>query len=174
MSSWALPARTATRRRSPRRSGRTASPPCSACRRCSRPSLDTEGFSSCTSLTRVYSGGEALTHRLARAFCEQLPGVALVNLYGPTETTINATAHRVDPARLGNGDDCTVPIGLPVDGVTAYVLDEEMAPVGVGETGELYLGGVQVARGYLDRPDQTARAFVRSPPRTGRAAVPHR
>ncbi|WP_367836011.1 amino acid adenylation domain-containing protein [Streptomyces rochei] len=125
--------------------------------------LDTEGFSSCTSLTRVYSGGEALTHRLARAFCEQLPGVALVNLYGPTETTINATAHRVDPARLGNGDDCTVPIGLPVDGVTAYVLDEEMAPVGVGETGELYLGGVQVARGYLDRPDQTARAFVRSP-----------
>ena len=125
--------------------------------------LDTEEFGACTSLRRVFSGGEALTHKLARDFFHELPGVSLVNLYGPTETTINATAHQVDPDDLGGGDSCTVPIGVPVDGVSAYVLDESRAPVDIGEPGELYLGGPQVARGYLGRPEQTAERFVPSP-----------
>jgi amino acid adenylation domain-containing protein len=125
--------------------------------------LDTEGFASCTSLERVFSGGEALTHRLARDFFEAMPGVGLVNLYGPTETTINATAHQVDPEDIGGGASATVPIGVPVDGVHAYVLDENLAPVDIDESGELYLGGDQLARGYLDRPEQTAERFVDSP-----------
>ncbi|MFI7382773.1 amino acid adenylation domain-containing protein [Streptomyces sp. NPDC049813] len=125
--------------------------------------LDTEDFASCTSLNRVFSGGEALTHSLARDFFHEMPGVALVNLYGPTETTINATAHQVDPLCVGGEASATVPIGVPVDGVSAYVLDEELAPVDIGEPGELYVGGAQLARGYLGRPEQTARRFVRSP-----------
>ncbi|WP_084713166.1 non-ribosomal peptide synthetase family protein [Streptacidiphilus rugosus] len=127
--------------------------------------LDTEGFADCGSLRRVFSGGEALTHSLARDFFREMPGVSLVNLYGPTETTINATAHQVDPEDLADtvGDSCTVPIGVPVDDVSAYVLDESLAPVDIGEPGELYLGGVQVARGYLGRPEQTAERFVAAP-----------
>ncbi|KUN10478.1 amino acid adenylation protein [Streptomyces yokosukanensis] len=124
--------------------------------------LETDGFTSCASLRRVFSGGEALTHRLARSFFHELPGVSLVNLYGPTEATINATAHQVDPERIGGEDSCTVPIGVPVDGVTAYVLDENLAPVDIGEAGELHLGGRQLARGYLGRPGQTAERFVGS------------
>ncbi|MGV9242154.1 non-ribosomal peptide synthetase family protein [Streptomyces sp. NPDC003710] len=125
--------------------------------------LDTEEFGSCTSLERVFSGGEALTHKLARDFFHELPDVSLVNLYGPTETTINATAHPVDPERIGGGASGTVPIGVPVDDVSAYVLDENLAPVDIGEAGELYLGGSQLARGYLGRPELTAERFVASP-----------
>ncbi|MET7479671.1 amino acid adenylation domain-containing protein [Streptomyces sp. NPDC005648] len=125
--------------------------------------LDTEEFGSCASLQRVFSGGEALTHRLAREFFAAMPGVGLVNLYGPTETTINATAHQVDPDDVGGTANATVPIGVPVDDVHAYVLDENRAPVDIGESGELYLGGAQLARGYLDRPEQTAERFVESP-----------
>ncbi|WP_406444040.1 amino acid adenylation domain-containing protein [Streptomyces sp. NBC_01613] len=125
--------------------------------------LDTEEFAACTSLERVFSGGEALTHRLARDFFQEMPGVRLVNLYGPTETTINATAHQVDPEDIGGGASATVPIGVPVDGLHAYVLDEDLAPVDIDESGELYLGGEQLARGYLGRPEQTAERFVDSP-----------
>ncbi|EST35029.1 amino acid adenylation domain-containing protein [Streptomyces roseochromogenus] len=125
--------------------------------------LDTEEFTSCSSLRRVFSGGEALTHKLARDFFHGLPGASLVNLYGPTETTINATFHEVDPAAIDGGTSRTVPIGVPVDDVSAYVLDENLAPVATGVAGELYLGGAQLARGYLGHPEQTLERFVASP-----------
>ncbi|MFE3503335.1 amino acid adenylation domain-containing protein [Kitasatospora sp. NPDC059160] len=124
--------------------------------------LDTEGFTDCTGLTGLFSGGEALSLRLARDLAAALPGAALVNLYGPTECTINATAHLVDPAALGDGAG-SVPIGRPVDNTQCYVLDERLAPVGLGDVGELYIGGVQLARGYLHRPELTAQRFVPSP-----------
>ncbi|MFJ8474488.1 amino acid adenylation domain-containing protein [Kitasatospora sp. NPDC094011] len=124
--------------------------------------LDTDGFTGCTGLTRLFSGGEALSRRLARALGTALPWAALVNLYGPTECTINATAHLVDPAALGEGAG-SVPIGRPVDNTQCYVLDERLAPVGLGAVGELYIGGVQLARGYLNRPELTAERFVASP-----------
>ncbi|WP_380283104.1 amino acid adenylation domain-containing protein [Kitasatospora purpeofusca] len=124
--------------------------------------LDTERLADCTGLRGLYSGGEPLSVRLARALTAALPGAALVNLYGPTECTINATAHRVDPRALGDGAG-SVPIGVPVDRTRCFVLDEELAPVEPGATGELYIGGVQLARGYLNRPDLTAERFVASP-----------
>ncbi|ASZ12188.1 hypothetical protein CK934_15080 [Chitinophaga sp. MD30] len=80
------------------------------------------------------------------------------NEYGPTETTVTATIYRYDEehaARLS-----TLPIGKPLAGVSAYILDVQGNPVPVGVTGELYLGGVQVAIGYLHLPDQTASRFV--------------
>ncbi|MFE2109293.1 amino acid adenylation domain-containing protein [Kitasatospora sp. NPDC059463] len=124
--------------------------------------LDTERLHRCTSVRGLYSGGEPLSVRLARALTTALPGAELVNLYGPTECTINATAHRVDPRELGDGGG-SVPIGVPVDRTRCFVLDEQLAPVEPGGTGELYIGGVQLARGYLNRPDLTAERFVASP-----------
>ncbi|MEV6977752.1 amino acid adenylation domain-containing protein [Kitasatospora sp. NPDC093806] len=124
--------------------------------------LDTERLAGCDTLRGLYSGGEALSVRLARALTAELPWAELVNLYGPTECTINATAHRIDPEALGDGAG-SVPIGVPVDRTRCFVLDEELVPVEVGATGELYIGGVQLARGYLNRPDLTAERFVASP-----------
>ncbi|MFG3229249.1 amino acid adenylation domain-containing protein [Kitasatospora sp. NPDC048194] len=124
--------------------------------------LDTEGFTDCTGLTGLFSGGEALSLRLARDLGAALPGASLVNLYGPTECTINATAHVVDPAAPADGAG-TVPIGRPVDNTQCYILDGRSAPVALGEVGELYIGGVQLARGYLHRPELTAERFVPSP-----------
>ncbi|MFE7635435.1 amino acid adenylation domain-containing protein [Kitasatospora sp. NPDC057518] len=127
-----------------------------------RALLDTEGFADCTGLTRVFSGGEALSRRLARDLGRALPQAALVNLYGPTECTINATWHLVDPADPADGAG-SVPIGRPVADTQCHVLDEELRPVASGGVGELYIGGVQLARGYLNRPELTAERFVRSP-----------
>ncbi|KJS62616.1 amino acid adenylation domain-containing protein [Streptomyces rubellomurinus] len=127
-----------------------------------RALLDTEGFTECTGLTRVFAGGEALSRRLAHDLGRALPGAALVNLYGPTECTINATAQLVDQADLGDGSG-SVPIGRPVDNTQCYILDEKLAPVGLGSVGELFIGGVQLARGYLNRPELTAQRFVPSP-----------
>ncbi|MFJ2606704.1 amino acid adenylation domain-containing protein [Streptomyces sp. NPDC087425] len=124
--------------------------------------LDTEGFETCTSLRQVFAGGEMLSRRLAQTFTARFPATALVNLYGPTECTINATAYRVDADKIGD-DDGSVPIGVPVDNTQCYILDEDLAPVPIGTTGELYIGGVQLARGYVDRPDLTAERFIMSP-----------
>lgn len=124
--------------------------------------LDTEGLRACTSLRRVFSGGEALSRQLARKVTDELPWASLINLYGPTECTINATAHLVDPDALGDGAG-TVPIGVPVDNTQCFILDENLSPADIGEVGELYIGGVQLARGYLARPGQTAERFVPSP-----------
>ncbi|MEV7773887.1 amino acid adenylation domain-containing protein [Kitasatospora sp. NPDC086791] len=127
-----------------------------------RALLDTEGFTDCTGLARLFSGGEALSRRLARDLGRALPGASLVNLYGPTECTINATAHLVDPAEPGDGAG-SVPIGRPVDRTQCHILDERLMPVGADAVGELYIGGVQLARGYLNRPELTAERFVPSP-----------
>ncbi|MFE5914805.1 amino acid adenylation domain-containing protein [Streptomyces wedmorensis] len=124
--------------------------------------LDTDDFTLCTTLRRVFSGGEALSRQLARTFADEVPWASLVNLYGPTECTINATAHLVDPDEIGEGPG-TIPIGVPVDNTQCFILDEDLAPVDIGETGELYIGGVQLARGYLHRPDQSRERFVPSP-----------
>ncbi|WP_030206453.1 non-ribosomal peptide synthetase [Streptomyces bikiniensis] len=125
--------------------------------------LDTQEFETCTSLTRLFSGGEALTRKLAADLCAALPDVSLVNLYGPTETTINATSHWVDPETLDAAPSGILPIGVPADNVTCYILDDNMQPVDIGESGELFLGGVQVARGYIGLPEATAQRFLPSP-----------
>ncbi len=109
---------------------------------------------------RVISGGEALDPALAR---ELLPLVGeLWNAYGPTETTINATLQRVVDA-----DGSTVPIGPPVPGAHAYVVDGLGRLLPAGAVGELWVGGAGVARGYAGRADLTAAAFVPDPFRPG-------
>ncbi len=119
--------------------------------------LDHPDFARCTSLRYVFSGGEALPVRLAERFREVL-GATLCNLYGPTEATVDVTMH--EPGREVPG---TVPIGRPIDNVQCYVLDARMAPMPAGSTGELHVGGLALARGYLNDPLATADRFVPHP-----------
>ncbi|MFB7248334.1 amino acid adenylation protein [Streptomyces populi] len=130
--------------------------------------LDSDDMARCTSLTQIFSGGEALSHALARQCLRTLPDCTLTNLYGPTECTINASAFTVTapaltaPAGAGRAPR-SVPIGTPVPGLRAHVLDPGMRPLPPGRTGELWLSGVQLARGYLNRPGLTGERFVPSP-----------
>ncbi|MFJ5175683.1 amino acid adenylation domain-containing protein [Streptomyces griseoviridis] len=124
--------------------------------------LDTEKFPGCRSLRRIFSGGEALSRSLAAQCLDTMPDAGLVNLYGPTECTINASSFTVDRTALVDGP-LVMPIGTPVRDTSLHVLSPDGAPVPVGEVGELYIGGTQVARGYLGRPDLTGERFVTDP-----------
>ncbi|MEV0250499.1 non-ribosomal peptide synthase/polyketide synthase, partial [Nocardia sp. NPDC050712] len=110
------------------------------------------------SLWRVLAIGEALPGPLAQRFRRELPRVELFNLYGPTEAAVSITSHRVTDA-----DAVSVPIGAPEWNSQVYVLDGRLRPVPAGVSGELYLAGAQVARGYFGRPDLTADRFVANP-----------
>ena len=108
---------------------------------------------------KILCGGEALGRELATRLIET--GAAVWNLYGPTETTIWSTLHRVQPS------EGPIPIGRPIDNTRIYVLDNHFEPVPLGAIGELFIGGDGVARGYLDRPDLTASRFLVDPFRAG-------
>ncbi|WP_240003193.1 amino acid adenylation domain-containing protein [Streptomyces cinnamoneus] len=110
-------------------------------------------------LRGVAVGGEALSARHARAVLRAHPWLELVNGYGPTEATTFATAHRVREADC----DAPPPIGRPIAGATAHVLDGHGEPLPAGVRGELWIGGPRLAAGYLGRPDVTAERFVRHP-----------
>ncbi|MET9255602.1 amino acid adenylation domain-containing protein [Streptomyces sp. NPDC003717] len=109
-------------------------------------------------LRRVFCSGEALPRETAQAAGRVLPGVELHNLYGPTEAAVDVSYHAVDPAHSG-----PVPIGRPVWNTRLYVLDAALQPCPPGVPGELFLAGVQLADGYLDRPELTASRFVPDP-----------
>ncbi|SNY78843.1 non-ribosomal peptide synthase domain TIGR01720/amino acid adenylation domain-containing protein [Nocardia amikacinitolerans] len=110
------------------------------------------------SLRTLMVGGEAFGAEVVAAVRRTVPGIALHNLYGPTEFAVCATAHRVTEADSGN-----MPIGTPVWNSRAYVLDHRLRPVPPGVAGELYVAGVQLARGYRSRPGLTAERFVADP-----------
>lgn len=104
---------------------------------------------------KILSGGEVLPRSLAHELLNHC--ACLWNGYGPTETTIYATAFRV---MRGQG---SVPIGYPLAGAQLHVLDDQFCPVACGEVGELYIGGPGVARGYLNRPELTRERFIPDP-----------
>ncbi|UGT57903.1 non-ribosomal peptide synthase/polyketide synthase [Nocardia asteroides] len=110
-----------------------------------------------TSLRLVFASGEALPAASAQRL-RLLTGARLHNLYGPTEAAVDVTFHEVNDA-----DRTTVPIGAPVFNTRLHVLDSRLRPVPVGAPGELYLSGVQLARGYVARPELTAGRFVADP-----------
>ncbi|RJO72004.1 amino acid adenylation domain-containing protein [Nocardia panacis] len=109
-------------------------------------------------LRRILAIGEALPAALATGLRAAYPRAALWNLYGPTEAAVSCTAHRV-----GSADIVAVPIGAPEWNSRVYVLDARLMPVPVGVSGELYLSGTQLARGYFGRPDLTAERFLADP-----------
>jgi pristinamycin I synthase-3/4 len=112
------------------------------------------------SLSTVMMGGEAVPPSLIERHERQLPGVPLINEYGPTEGTVWATACRLDSRPLPAAG---VPIGHPIPGGRSWIVDRRGAPAPLGAEGELLLGGPGVARDYLDRPDLTAERFVPDP-----------
>ncbi|MFJ3410845.1 orfamide A non-ribosomal peptide synthetase OfaC [Pseudomonas protegens] len=115
----------------------------------------------CAGLRQVMCSGEALPGSLVRRFKQQLPQVALHNLYGPTEAAVDVTAWDC-AGPLAQTPDNT-PIGKPIANTRIYLLDAQMQPVPLGVVGELYIGGVQVARGYLNREQLSAERFLKDP-----------
>ncbi|QMU70592.1 non-ribosomal peptide synthase/polyketide synthase [Streptacidiphilus sp. P02-A3a] len=108
---------------------------------------------------RLMVGGEAVQAAQLQRWRLEHPQVAVVNHYGPTEATVGCTDYP-----LGNGELGTVvPIGRPMWNTRAYVLDATLQPVPAGVSGELYIAGVQLARGYLSRPGLSAERFVADP-----------
>ncbi|WP_433730545.1 non-ribosomal peptide synthase/polyketide synthase [Actinoplanes sp. CA-051413] len=112
----------------------------------------------CTGLRRVICSGEALPGDLVAAY-QRVLGAGLHNLYGPTEASVDVTSFACPPG----WDASPVPIGRPVWNTRTYVLDRRLRPVPPGVPGELYLAGVQLARGYLHRPGLTAERFPADP-----------
>lgn len=110
-------------------------------------------------LRTVFVGGEALSAQHARTVLRAHPWLELLNCYGPTEATTLATAHRV----LDADCDAPPPIGRPVAGASALVLDERGEAVQDGAEGELWIGGTRLASGYLGLPGLTAERFVDHP-----------
>ncbi|HEX4373581.1 MAG TPA: amino acid adenylation domain-containing protein, partial [Puia sp.] len=114
----------------------------------------------CKSVKKVLCSGEALKSAQVKLFKEKLPGVELHNLYGPTEAAIDVTCWSLQ----NNLKDLQIiPIGKPVLNTQIYILDEKNNLLATGQMGELYIGGIQVARGYLHRPELTAERFLPDP-----------
>lgn len=113
----------------------------------------------CQSLRLVFCSGEALPAAVVRKAAQRMPLAELHNLYGPTEAAVDVTAWAC-PKDL-EGDRMS--IGAPVANTRMYVLDTQGQPVPVGVSGELYIGGVQVARGYFNREALTAEKFLADP-----------
>jgi thioester reductase-like protein len=121
--------------------------------------LNTSNVESCSSLRHVICSGEALPLHLKTLFYETFSQCRLHNLYGPTEASIDVSYY-----------DCqhefacqTVPIGKPIANTQLYILDQTNNPVPIGVPGELHIGGVGLARGYLNSPDLTAQKFINNP-----------
>jgi amino acid adenylation domain-containing protein/non-ribosomal peptide synthase protein (TIGR01720 family) len=102
-------------------------------------------------------GGEATSSRLLETIRELSPELMIWNHYGPTETTVGCVSQLVEPKSQ------TITIGTPLANNTVYILDQRLRPVSIGVAGELYVGGAQVARGYVNRPELTAESFVPDP-----------
>jgi amino acid adenylation domain-containing protein len=118
-----------------------------------------EQLDSLRGLRQLLAGGEALSPAHVNKALATLDAT-LINGYGPTESTTFACYHRIERAAAANG---TVPIGRPISNTRVYVLDHQMEPVPVGVTGEIFIAGDGLARGYHNRAGQTAAAFLPNP-----------
>ncbi|WP_184607692.1 non-ribosomal peptide synthetase, partial [Variovorax atrisoli] len=114
-----------------------------------------EGIEKTTNLKHIICGGEAMPAATQREALQRLSGATLQNLYGPTETTIHVTQWT-----CRDDGSSQVPIGRPISQTQAYVLDGSLNEVPAGVAGELYLGGINLARGYLKRAGLTAERFI--------------
>ncbi|HGS7149913.1 TPA: enterobactin non-ribosomal peptide synthetase EntF [Klebsiella variicola subsp. variicola] len=125
-------------------------------------SLDADSVAACRTLRRVFCSGEALPTELCREW-ERLTGAPLHNLYGPTEAAVDVSWYPACGSELAAVTGSSVPIGWPVWNSGLRILDAAMRPVPPGVAGDLYLTGIQLAQGYLGRPDLTASRFIADP-----------
>jgi len=117
-------------------------------------------LSTITSLRRVISAGESINSSLIKDISKY--GIAVFNGYGPTEATVITTTH------LFNSTEERNIIGRPLVNTPIYILDQEKRPLPIGTIGELYIGGVQVARGYVNQPELTQEKFIKNPFQTNK------
>ncbi len=110
----------------------------------------------CHCLKRVIAGGEALSYELNQRFFQQL-NCQLYNAYGPTEAAVDATIWCCQP------NSQLIPIGRPIANAQVYILDSYLQPVPIGVAGELHIGGMGLARGYLNRLELTQEKFISNP-----------
>lgn len=125
-------------------------------------SLAPETADCCSSLKQVFCSGEALPTALCRDW-ELLTEVPLHNLYGPTEAAVDVSWYPAYGEALAQVNGNSVPIGFPVWNTGLRILDAMMRPLPFGVAGDLYLTGIQLAQGYLGRPDLTASRFIADP-----------
>lgn len=114
------------------------------------------------SLKQVFASGEALTLQQAERFNRLLystNGTRLSNLYGPTEAAIDVTSFECSPKT----ELSSVPIGKPIDNIRLYILDRHLNLLPIGIPGELFIGGVGVSRGYVNKPELTEERFIPNP-----------
>jgi amino acid adenylation domain-containing protein len=123
-----------------------------------REFLEAGNLDRCGSLQHVFLSGEALPTDLPQKFDRQL-GAKLHNLYGPSEAAADVTYWDCSQEATCS----SVPIGRPISNVKAYILDQHLAPVPIGVAGELHIGGIGMARGYLNRDELTAERFIPDP-----------
>ena len=114
-------------------------------------------LSAMKSVRQLLLGGEPLPPALAQQLSKEL-GAEIHNMYGPTETTVWSTTHR-----LSDSEQESIPIGRPIANTSIYIIDQHLRPVPIGSSGELYIGGKGVARGYWNRPELTAERFISNP-----------
>jgi amino acid adenylation domain-containing protein len=117
-----------------------------------------ENMGQCSSLRRVFCGGEPLSAALYAGFRRQL-AVPLINLYGPTEAAIDATSY----VCCESDSPGWMPIGRPIANAQVYILDRQAQLVPIGVKGELHIGGAGLARCYLNQPEPTAERFIANP-----------
>ena len=125
-----------------------------------REFLTVSEFHTCDSLKKVFCGGEALPADTVHLFLKNIQA-DLYNLYGPTETTIQVTTYSYN--RLAEPLTNVIIIGKPIDNVEVYVLDKHLNPVPIGVSGELYIGGKCLSRGYLNRKELNLEKFIQNP-----------
>ena len=125
-------------------------------------SLDADSVAACRTLRRVFCSGEALPTELCREW-ERLTGAPLHILYGPTDSAVDVSWYPACGPELAAVTGSSVPIGWPVWNTGLRILDAAMRPVPPGVAGDLYLTGIQLAQGYLGRPDLTASRFIADP-----------
>jgi acyl-coenzyme A synthetase/AMP-(fatty) acid ligase/acyl carrier protein len=120
--------------------------------------LEADNAGECHSIKKVFCSGEALSWSLRSNFLEKLD-CELHNLYGPTEAAVDVSYWNCRDKKYPG----KIPIGYPVANTQLYILDKYLQPIPLGVVGELYIGGVQVARGYLNRKDLTNKRFINDP-----------
>ena len=124
--------------------------------------LDSPHAADCLPQQHLVLGGEPPSWELIERVRALRPACAIINEYGPTETTVGVIAARLDKG-ITTRTSTTPPIGIPIGGNYAYLLDQRLQPVNDGTEGELFIGGDQLARGYLGQSELTDEAFIPDP-----------